>query len=300
MATGVLGGDPTKVGKAGDTMTGPLVLPDASPAASEAFVEAHEGDGGGSALQAANNLSDLSNIVTARSHLGLGTAAVAAATDFDSAGAATTAAGGRLAKAANLDDLPDLVEARGNLGLGTSATHDVPATGNATATEVVLGNDTRLSGGAAAGAKSRARSPFDTSGTLTLSASTRAQLTANDLTLTASAGDLVEIGINLFADQTKGGFLAVDAATRVSGADNHWVSSETGTPRYPGDYPSWYLVPGQFDGPFSPVLYLVDASDVVAGNVTLRLYGEADGDRDVLRSATFPLRWYAINHGGGS
>lgn len=38
-ATGYLGGDPTKVAKAGDTMSGTLVLDDASPAASEAFVE---------------------------------------------------------------------------------------------------------------------------------------------------------------------------------------------------------------------------------------------------------------------
>lgn len=37
--------------------------------------------------------------------------------------------------------------ARTTLGLGTSATHDVPASGNASVTQVVLGNDTRLGGG---------------------------------------------------------------------------------------------------------------------------------------------------------
>lgn len=46
-AIGVIGGDVTKVDVAGDTMTGPLILPDASPAASQAYVAAHEGGGGG-------------------------------------------------------------------------------------------------------------------------------------------------------------------------------------------------------------------------------------------------------------
>jgi hypothetical protein len=39
--------------------------------------------------------------------------------------------------------------ARTNLALGTAATHDVPSSGNASSTQVVLGNDTRLTGAAA-------------------------------------------------------------------------------------------------------------------------------------------------------
>jgi hypothetical protein len=45
MAVGYTGGDPTKVAKSGDTMAGTLVLDDASPAASEAFVEEQISDG---------------------------------------------------------------------------------------------------------------------------------------------------------------------------------------------------------------------------------------------------------------
>lgn len=44
----------------------------------------------------------------------------------------------------NLNDLSSASAGRTNLGLGTSATHDVPASGNASSTQVVLGNDTRL------------------------------------------------------------------------------------------------------------------------------------------------------------
>ena len=60
-------------------------------------------------LDAANNLSDLVNVPTARTNLGLGTAATAASSDF-------------LAAANNLSDVANAGTARTNLGLGTAAT----------------------------------------------------------------------------------------------------------------------------------------------------------------------------------
>ena len=62
-------------------------------------------------LAIANNLSDLNNAVTARTNLGLGTAATSASSDF-------------LAVSNNLSDLNNAVTARTNLGLGTVATLD--------------------------------------------------------------------------------------------------------------------------------------------------------------------------------
>jgi hypothetical protein len=44
-----------------------------------------------------------------------------------------------------VDDPTDVAAARATLGLGTAATHDVPASGNASSSQVVFGNDTRLS-----------------------------------------------------------------------------------------------------------------------------------------------------------
>jgi hypothetical protein len=52
---------------------------------------------------------------------------------------------GSLAAASNLSDLPSPATARSNLGLGTSALLDVAASGNAGTTQVVKGDDTRLS-----------------------------------------------------------------------------------------------------------------------------------------------------------
>ncbi len=61
-------------------------------------------------LIASNNLSDLTNVPTGRSNLGLGTAATHPSSDF-------------LQTANNLSDIPSPSTARSNLGLGTSATH---------------------------------------------------------------------------------------------------------------------------------------------------------------------------------
>lgn len=52
----------------------------------------------------------------------------------------------KLAKASNLADLNNAGTARTNLGLGTSAVKDVAPSGNASSSQVVQGNDTRLLG----------------------------------------------------------------------------------------------------------------------------------------------------------
>ena len=177
-----------------------------------------------SSLQKSANLSDLASAPTARSNLGLGTAALAAASAFDPAGAAAAVLASSLQQANNLSDVASAATARSNLGLAGAAVLNVGTTSGT----VAAGNDSRIVGavqsstlGAASGVAT-----LDGSGKLTSSQIPSALIGAvvyqgtwnastNSPTLTSSVG-------------TQGYYYVVSAAGTTTLNDiNSWAVGDT-------------------------------------------------------------------------
>lgn len=147
-----------------------------------------------------------------------------------------------------------------------------------------------------AGVIALADSGLITSGNITIDSSGW-QAVAPDLTLTAQAGDVLELTVNAMCD-TAGSDVLFDAATVVGGALRGYFSSDSTTQRSPGGLGSWYVETGKFIGPTAPGIYTVTAGDVVGGQVTVRLIAKAEsGSRVVRRSEVFPLRCWVKDLG---
>jgi len=141
-------------------------------------------------LEAANNLSDLVNVPTARANLNLGTAATSAATDF-------------LAVANNLSDVANAATARSNLGAIAEVVED---------TTPQLGGNLDVNGQAivSASAGNIAITP-DTTGSIVLDGLNwpQADGTTGQVLQTNGAGQLS------FVNQTSGGVTSVNGQTGV-------------------------------------------------------------------------------------
>lgn len=117
-----------------------------------------------------------------------------------------------------------------------------------------------------------------------------------DLSVPAAAGDILTISTDIMCLDT-GTDVQFEAATRVSGADTNWWSTGGNSSRWPGGVASWYVRNG-FEGPRGAPRYTVQAGDIVAGSVTVRLYARvASATRSVLANTNYPARWQLTNHG---
>lgn len=137
---------------------------------------------------------------------------------------------------------------------------------------------------------------FVTSGNI--SATSGAFVSLGDLTIAAAADDVLVIEPDVIC--TTGADTQFEAATRVSGADAIYWSSGTGTSRWPGGLGGWYVEQGSRELG-TRARYTVQAGDVVAGEVTVRLYARSTGaTRTINANSTYPLRWALYNIGAAS
>lgn len=138
-----------------------------------------------------------------------------------------------------------------------------------------------------------------TTGTITVPTGPAATQIGPDLTLSAAAGDTIEINISCLCADT-GGELYWNAATRVAGADVTYFGTGTNTWVHPpGGISGWFTPVNIFTGPRGSRKLVLAVGDIAVGNtVTVRIYARADNSsRDVFATAAQPLQVSMTNYG---
>lgn len=299
-AYGYTSGDPRKVDIAGDTMTGPLILSEdpvvPMEAAPKQYVDAGGGGGGGGTpsntvtTQTTYGAASTAGVATAysRGDHAHGTPALPtpAAIGADPAGAAAAAQANAIAA------IP------GPSGTVVSETAFGQAAAAGVANTTSRGDHTHGTPAApASGSFKTVVQARLTSGNITAAAGPSFTIVGSDLTIPAATGDILAVDIDALCDA--GGIdCQFEACTRVSAANlNFWSSGNT-VSLNPGGVATWYVFGGQFNGPRGRAYYTVQAGDIVAGNVTVRMLAfGAGGGRVINANTSYPFKWALSNVG---
>lgn len=136
-----------------------------------------------------------------------------------------------------------------------------------------------------------------TGGSKTINSTTWVNLdTGMDLTLTAATGDKVVCWLSGLVEATAAAFLFFDCATWVSGAGVHWMGSGEPTTSTGNGVGAWVVRDvAQFNNLSGSIGLVLQAGDISAGTVTLRLRCRVNASSRVVRaSTTDPLTFQAM------
>lgn len=112
---------------------------------------------------------------------------------------------------------------------------------------------------------------------------------ALDVTLPAAVGDVIELSAGGLWNTGTASFVNMDFATMVSGSPANWVSTGTSA-NSGGIFGLFQEDANAYAVSSGSQPYTVQAGDIVAGNVTFRLYGKSGSTRSIIASPQ-PYAW---------
>jgi hypothetical protein len=136
-----------------------------------------------------------------------------------------------------------------------------------------------------------------TAGDIALTATSPTAMTGpTDLTVSATAGDIVGVSLSALANNTTAASIGFNFATIVSAAPVNYLYSDGGTPQNSG-VPGWFIAASAVNSAMGTFMYVVQAGDISGGNVVFRLYYRVSANRTLSASASIPLITQATNFG---
>lgn len=124
-------------------------------------------------------------------------------------------------------------------------------------------------------------------------------LGVTDITLSATAGDIIEVGVAFGVFNTTAQSMSFDCATVVSGSVVNQISNGAAPSNTHFGVAGWRAVASTQNPVSGSVMYQLQSGDVSGGNVVLRMRVIMEGsiDRQVNATADRPFHWWAKNLG---
>ena len=165
--------------------------------------------------------------------------------------------------------------------------------------EITVGSGLSLSAGSltATGGGSATTLNFQhyTGGDIALTSTSMAAVSGpTDLTIAATAGDILLVGLSVTPTTTTAASVAFDFATIVSASPVNYIGTRSGTPiNIP--IQMWFLGSSETGGCGGAYPYVVQSGDISGGNVVLRLYARVSANRSINADASNPLDTWVTN-----